>query len=317
MTDVESSLPFEETPLPRKHYVVVGDWMTDVVAKVDRPLRYGTDTHGRIRAMGGGSAANTACWLAANGQSVAYVGRVGDDVLGRAGTEHMRTAGVVPYVAVDPVLPSGTCIVIVGPDGERTMLPDPGANAGLEPADLPDALFVDGAHLHLSGYVLLVEGSRPAGLAALARARACGMTTSVDVASAGPLADTGGRQFLSWMGHVDLLFANEHEARVLVDLPEGSGPRAAAEALSSVSHHVVVKLGAEGALWLGPAVQGESQFAQVSAHIADVVDTTGAGDAFAAGFLPAHFAGADAVTALTAGTQLAAQCVALVGGRPN
>ncbi len=118
--------------------VVVGDVMQDVVARVDGPLAIGSDTPARIEWTGGGQAANTAAWFAAAEPSleVVLVGRVGDDPAGRAAAAGLRALGVDARLAVDESLSTGTCLVLVGPDGERTMLPDPGANVALAPGDL-------------------------------------------------------------------------------------------------------------------------------------------------------------------------------------
>ena len=116
------------------------------------------------------------------------VARVGEDAAGQAALAELREGGVELEIAIDAQRPTGTCVVIVEPGGERTMLPDRGANAALEPADLPIDEFTEGKHLHLSGYTLLDPGSRSAGLVALEHARAAGMSISVDPASAAPLA---------------------------------------------------------------------------------------------------------------------------------
>jgi ribokinase len=303
-------------------FVTVGQWMTDVVAELPGPLREGTDTPAHVVVMGGGAAANTAAWLAHDDHDTVFVGRIGDDLLGRAGRADLEAAGVRCALAVDPRRPSGTCIVLVGPDGERTMVPDAGANEALAPSDLDDELFRRGDHLHLSGYTLLVDGSRMAGLSALDRARLRGMTTSVDVASVGPLADAGAARFLSWIAGADVLLANEQEAALLAGLPE---PRAdaddaaalaaaalAAATLCSSVGTAVVKLGARGSYLQGP--DGSTAYAE--AVPVDVVDTTGAGDAFAAGFLPAWRAGAGAQLALERGNAAAARVVARLGARP-
>jgi sugar/nucleoside kinase (ribokinase family) len=303
-------------------YVVVGQWMTDVVAALPGPLREGTDTAAHVQVLGGGAAANTAAWLAYDGHPTTLVARVGDDLLGRAGRSELEGLGVRCALAVDPVRPSGTCIVLVGPDGERTMVPDAGANAGLRPGDLDDDLFRAGSHLHLSGYTLLVDGSRMAGLSALDRARLRGMTTSVDVASVGPLVDTGAARFLSWVTGVDVLLANGSEAALLAGLP---APRAtdddatalaaadlAARSLGSMASTVVVKLGPLGAV---ARDAGGAEAAALAVPV-DVVDTTGAGDAFAAGFLPAWVDGAGLQRALERGNRSAARVVSRVGARP-
>ena len=303
-------------------FVVVGQWMTDVVAALPGPLREGTDTAAHVAVMGGGAAANTAAWLAHDGRPTTLVARIGDDMLGRAGRAELEAGGVRCALAVDPLRPSGTCIVLVGPDGERTMVPDAGANEGLRPGDLPDDVFQRGRHLHLSGYTLLVDGSRMAGLAALDHARLRGMTTSVDVASVGRLADAGAARFLSWVTGVDVLLANESEAALLAGLPQPrhdgdlDTARAAADAgaavLTATAGTAVVKLGPHGSL----ARSSEGATAWADAEAVDVVDTTGAGDAFAAGFLPAWAAGEGLVTARERGNGAGAHVVARVGARP-
>lgn len=302
-------------------FVAVGDWMSDVVAALPGPLRQGTDTPADVRVLGGGAAANVAAWLGHDGHATTFVGRIGDDLLGRAGRAELESCGVTCAVAVDPRRPSGTCIVLVTPDGERTMVPSGGANQGLTPQDVDDALFQPGTHVYLSGYTLLGDGSRMAGLSVLDRARLRGLTTSVDVASAGPIADAGPARFLSWVSGVDVLLANESEAALLAGLPEPDQSHAATAlesayvagaTLARSVGTVVVKLGPLGAV----LVKADGTTAHAEAVPVDVVDTTGAGDAFAAGFLPAWTAGADPRSCLEAGTRSAVRVVARVGARP-
>jgi ribokinase len=260
--------------------VVLGDLMVDVVARVDRPLARGSDTPARVSVLGGGSGANTAAWAAALGTSVTLACRVGDDERGRAAVAELRAGGVDVRAVVDRERPTGTCVVLVEPDGERTMLPDPGANDG--PYELPADLR---GHLHVIGYPLLRAGSRDSALTAIERARAAGMTVSVDPSS-WALIRPGA------IPAADILLANEEEAAVLGAAPAGD---------------VVVKLGRGGARW------GE---VQVPAEPVGVVDTTGAGDAFAAGLLAAWLRGAGRREALQAGCRAAARAVTQVGGRP-
>jgi sugar/nucleoside kinase (ribokinase family) len=289
----------------------MGDLMVDVMALMTGPLVPDSDSPGQITIRGGGSAANTACWLAAEGHEAVFIGAVGMDSAGRAAIDDLRAAGVRPAVALDAERATGTVIVLVDVLGERTMVPDSGANSALRPADLPDAEFSAGRHLHLSGYTLLNPQSRPAGIAALELARGRGMTTSVDVASAGPLAEVGPDNFLDWIGNPFMLFANRDEAAVLTGIDD---PAESTRALTELCDQVVVKLGADGvvrhdalfdrSIWV-PAVSG-----------VEVVDTTGAGDAFAAGYLRAWMLDADPEDALSAGCRLAARVIAKVGGRP-
>jgi sugar/nucleoside kinase (ribokinase family) len=254
--------------------VVLGDLMVDVVARVEDKLALGSDTAAQISVQGGGSAANVAAWAAHLGTPVSLVCRVGRDDRGRAAVDELE--GVDVRVTVDYDRPTGTCIVLVGPGGERTMLPDPGAN------DAPLGEIPLGEHLHVVGYALLRDGPRASALAAIERARTAGMSVSVDPSSWALLRPGA-------IPEVDLLLPNEQEA----GLVEGE---------------MVVKLGARGARW------GEIE---VPAEPVEVVDTTGAGDAFAAGFLSARLSGAGPREALEAGCHVAARAVAQVGARPQ
>lgn len=280
--------------------LVVGDLLVDVVAVVDGPLRTGSDTAATIRTTGGGSAANTAAWLARAGAPAALLAATGDDDAGARARAELAAGGVALVGPTVAGAATGTCVVIVDPTGERTMLPDRAANDRLAPAHVGPALAA-ASRVHLSAYTLLAPGSRPAGRAVLAGARAGGLPVSVDVASTGPLADLGAAAFLDLLGPVDLLFANAEELDAL-------GGEAAALAVAGA---VVVKRGARGATWTDGRTRVE-----VGAVAAEVVDTTGAGDAFAAGVLAALLAGGDAPAALAAGAALAAEAVAVVGARP-
>ena len=188
------------------------------------------------------------------------------------------------------------------------MLPDAGANATLDAADLPQRAFRPGGHLHLSGYTLLNPGSRDAGLAALSMAAAADMTVSVDPSSAALLAELGAARFLSMTRGVDLLLANRDEAAVLAGT---SDPHLAAQQLGDTYREVVVKLGRDGAQWQQGFIA-----ASAPAERVDVVDTTGAGDSFAAGFLASWLLHPEPETALAAGNRLAARAVGRVGARP-
>jgi sugar/nucleoside kinase (ribokinase family) len=289
--------------------VVVGDVMVDVLAAMSGPLARGSDTPSRVTTAGGGSAANVAVWLAAQGVPTSYVGRVGDDALGRESVAGLTDRGVTAWVSTEPDLTTGTCIVLVEPGGERSMLPDAGANATLTAADLPQRAFRPGGHLHLSGYTLLNPGSRDAGMAALSMAAAADMTVSVDPSSAAPLAELGAARFLSMTRGVDLLLANRDEAAVLAGT---SDPHLAAQQLGDTYREVVVKLGPDGAMWQ----QGFIGASAPAERGVEVVDTTGAGDAFAAGFLASWLLHPEPETALAAGCRLAARAVSKVGARP-
>jgi ribokinase len=286
--------------------VVLGDVMVDVVARLGSPIARGSDAPAQISLGGGGSAANVAAWLAAAGVSPTLVGRVGDDARGREARAALTAGGVDAQLATDPRLPTGTCVVIVEPEGERTMLPDAGANDALAPADIPERLLARGGHLHVAGYALLREGSRPAASAAIALARDHGMTVSVDPSSAALLSPA----FLGRASGAGLLLPNAEEARALTGQDD---PELAARRLSEDFAEVVLKLGEEGALW----TDGRSVRRCPAEPVRGVTDTTGAGDAFDAGLIAARARGAEPAEALVAACELAARAVTTPGARPR
>ncbi|HZY76181.1 MAG TPA: carbohydrate kinase family protein [Jatrophihabitantaceae bacterium] len=288
----------------------LGDLMVDVLARLSSPLAVGTDTPAPIAVLGGGSAANTAAWLAAVGVPATFVGRAGDDAFGRAQRDALLAHGLDLALSVDPSLPTGTCIVLVDVDGERTMVPDAGANAALAPADVPVASFTPGDHLHVSGYALF-GGAREAALHAMSAARSVGLSISVGAASSGPLLSIGADAFLDWVGTDVLLFANRDEAAVLADAELDVPAADLAAALAAHVGRALVTCGADGAVYCDGS---DPLF--VPAEAVDVVDSTGAGDTFAAGVLAAFADGAAAEPALEYAHALAAAACTLTGARP-
>jgi len=285
--------------------VVLGDVMVDVVVRLSGPLAQASDAPAEIRFRGGGSAANTAAWLAAAGAEVTLVGRVGDDERGRGAVDELRAAGVDTRVPLDPDRPTGTCLLLIDPDGERTMAPDAGANDALAAVDVPDDLLAEAAHLHVAGYALLREGSRAAARAAIDGAARAGIGVSVDPSSSA-LLDAG---FLELAEGAGLLLPNASEAHALSG---DSDPEAAGRALAQRFAEVVVTLGPGGALW----TDGEEVLRAAAVEAGQVEDSTGAGDAFAAGFLTVRVGGGSTAEALAAGCRLAARAVKQAGARP-
>jgi sugar/nucleoside kinase (ribokinase family) len=233
------------------------------------------------------------------------VARVGDDDAGRQATAELTAAGVRCAFTVDPV--AGTCcvVVLVDPDGQRDMLSDRGASAALRPTDLGRETLDGAAHLHLSGYVLRHSSSRPAGLAALAAARAAGLSTSVDPQTTGGLDDP--REFLRWVAGVDLLLPNADE---LESLTSSTEPASAVGLLDRVGA-VVVTSGAAGASWVDRDGVRDQPAADVRC-----VDSTGAGDAFDAGLLASWVVERDPRAALRAGVAAGSAAVTQLGARP-
>jgi sugar/nucleoside kinase (ribokinase family) len=291
--------------------VVVGDLMTDTVAHAAVALARGSDTPATVTMHGGGSGANIAAWLAADGAEVAFVGRRGADIAGRNRDMELMGYGVDARLVMDPERPTGTCVVMVTHKGDHTMLSDPGANAALSPDDLPKDLFLPGSHLHVSGYTLLNQGSRPAVLAAMSHADRAGMTISVDGASSAPLGRVGAEPFLQLTNGATLLFVDPDQGKVLTGRDD---PSQAARVLNAWYPLVVMRLGIDGAIMYAG---GRPDPIRVSAPpLERVVDGTGAGDAFIAGFLPSWLDKKPAGEALSSGCRLAASALGLVGARP-
>ncbi|MGP4023684.1 carbohydrate kinase family protein [Actinomadura sp. 3N407] len=294
--------------------VVVGDLMTDTVARAAYPLAKGSDTPAAVTIHGGGSGANVAAWLAVEGIDVAFVGRRGSDIAGRNRDMELMGYGVDARLVMDGDRPTGTCVVMVTHKGDRTMLSDPGANGALLPEDIERCkdLFSQGTHLHLSGYALINEGSRKAAIHTLDLARKAQMSVSVDGGSSSPIKRMGAEPFLEWTQGARLLIVNAKEAEILTgrDTPEQ-----AAKVLTAWYPQVVIKSGADGALWY---TNGRPEPVTVAAEpVEKIADGTGAGDAFVAGFLPPWLDGKQPADALTAGCRLAARAMQHLGARPT
>jgi ribokinase len=290
--------------------VVVGDLVTDILVAPAGPLAVGSDTPATITVRGGGQAANTAAWLAYGGSAVTLVAAVGDDAPGRERVAELTAAGVDCAVRAHSGAATGSIIVLTS-STERTMITDRGAALLLDPSSVTAAVEAapEAVHLHLSGYPLLHEQSRVAGLAALRAARERGLTTSVDAASAAPLRLLGAQAFLDLVRGTDLLLVNSAEAEVLAG---SRSPVEQSAALARTARNAVVKLGQDGAVWHGR--DGAARWSPAAA--VPMTDPTGAGDAFAAGLIAAWTTGARPAEALAAGAALGAAAVTALGARP-
>ncbi len=288
--------------------LVVGDVIDDILVRPEGALRRGTDRRAEIRRQPGGSAANQACWIAALGGRVRLAARVGAADLTRQ-QAIFAAAGVEAVLSGDAERPTGTIVVLVGPDGERSFLTDRGANAALNAADLPDRL-LDGVRLlHLSGYAFFETEARAAVHRLAARARALGIPISVDPGSAGFLSEVGPAAFLDWSEGAAFCFPNADEAELLT----GGAPSECQGGILAASYEVVViKRGAAGA----ELVTRDGTCHRVAPAPVVTVDATGAGDAFLAGFLCARLAGAPLDACLARAAAAGASAVGILGGRP-
>ncbi|GAA1915670.1 carbohydrate kinase family protein [Streptantibioticus ferralitis] len=288
--------------------LVIGEVVTDIVARHTGPLAPDTDTPARIAVRPGGAGANAAAWAAHCGADVALLARVGADDAAWHRTA-LLADGVRPRLRTDHRLPTAVVIALVDTAAERTLVTDSGAAVHLGPDDWDDQLLDGVGHLHLSGYLLFTATGRRLAALAMSRARERGATVSVDPASTGFMTRTGVTVLRDATRGADLLLPNAAEAQLLTGNPE---PADAARKLSEDHRTVVVTLGAQGALVArrgAPAVR-------IPAVPSDAVDTTGAGDAFTGGFLAALLRGAEPAEAAAAGCRTGAQAVATVGARP-
>jgi sugar/nucleoside kinase (ribokinase family) len=322
--------------VPPRKTLLVGDVINDILVETAAPIVAGQDNPAAIRARAGGSAANQAAWLGWMGADVTFAGRVGAADVEFHQAELARF-GVLAHLAADAAAATGSIVVLVAADGERTMITDRGANLRLTAADVPAALLDDIALLHLTGYTFFEPGPREVALGLIARARRRGVPYTVDSGSAAFLARLEPGAFLRWTSGAAACFANRDEAAVLAGTAQVGDAAEAAVFLARHYGAVVVKLGADGAL-LATAGADPEHFA---AHPATVRDTTGAGDAFCAGFLAAWLSGGDCpgggnsrpgdvlmaagdhaargglATAVQAGMRAAAVAVSVLGGRPD
>ncbi|MFI5227143.1 MAG: carbohydrate kinase family protein [Candidatus Limnocylindrales bacterium] len=268
--------------------IVVGDLTLDVVLLPARALETATDVPGRVMLRQGGSAATTARWLARIGARSTLVTAVGRDPVGRALVARVRRDRVSVRAVRAAGLPSGRIGVLVTPDGERSFVADRGASDLLTPGDLREGWFTAAAGVHLPAYSLLGEPLGLAGRRAVELGRAAGARISVDLASSGPLLAGGRAEALALIASIrpDLLFATESESAALLGRLDPGG-------LLDLAPIAIVKRGARGATILVRSPEAETSASgsplrlEVATRPVVATDTTGAGDAFDAGFLVA------------------------------
>ena len=262
----------------------LGDLLLDVVVRLEGPIAEDTDTYGRTKVGAGGQAANVAAWVAALGGEARFIGKRARDPAGSL------VAGEMARRAVDIVGPlvesgTGTVVSIATPDGKRTMLSDRGVAVELGATEVDEGWFADCERLHLPVYSLVTTPIRGAAMSAAALAP----RVSLDLSSTAAVEAAGVDSVRATVAELrpDVVFANEEEAALVGELGVPT---------------FVVKRGSRGC-----AVRTGGSEQEYPAEPAGVVDSTGAGDAFAAGFL---LGGPE--LALSA----AARCVSTMGAMP-
>ncbi len=290
--------------------LIVGDVLTDTVVQLHAPLRPGGDAASTISDSPGGQGANVARWMVAAGATdVRLVAAVSThDPVDHAGL--LAAAGITPlFASIDA--PVARIVVIVEPHGvERSFLTQRGAGAML------NASFIDRVDLtgvqwcHVSGYLFASEEGRQCYARLHSRCSEKRIPISVDPASTSELLSIGPKQFLELVGRVNLLTPNDAEALVLTGSRE---PGSAARQLLQHADAVVVTCGADGVT----ATSTDTGPIRLAAEPTPVIDPTGAGDAFAAGFITSMISGHSFAAALQSGVALAAKAVSAVGAAPN
>ncbi len=269
---------------------------------------------GNARETSGGSAANSMAGIAAMGGRAAFIGQITNDQLGDIFRHDMQALGVrfdTPALTDKHAPPTGRCLILVTPDAQRTMNTSPGASHLLSPAALDEGLIASAAILYLEGYLFGPELPRAAMMRAIDIAHGAGREIAFTLSES--VCIPGRREAFTQMidrGSIDLLFANEHEALQL------TGAAGLGEALAMLSAKVptlVITRGAEGAL----ALQDGEGVEVPATPVANVVDTTGAGDLFAAGFLVARARGHALSRCLETGAVSAAEIISHFGARPE
>jgi sugar/nucleoside kinase (ribokinase family) len=289
-------------------FLCIGDAALDVIVKMQTELHVGSDTSSQISMHGGGAAANTATWLANLGHSVYFSCRLGNDAAGRAIAAEFDQWGIEYRKEFLTNEKTGVVVVLVNNAGERTMFPDSGANSGIDEKNLPPLVGFDAAFL--SGYSLFNPLSTSGVLRMISMIKAANIPLIFDPASVGTMTSFGRERVLEMLSVMDIAIMNDDEARFIAGKSELND---ALESLTSLVPMVVIKTGSSGAI---AQLRGDTLLESKTEAIA-AIDTTGAGDAFAAGFIPRWLESHDPLESMKAGNEVARRCVAIIGARPS
>lgn len=252
----------------------------------------------------GGSAGNTVLAAANLGLRCSFVGKLGEDAAAGVYRDAFAAQGIDVSRFKQAALANASCLSLITPDGERTMRTNLAAAMTLAPQEITAADFADTAHVHIEGYLLF---NRDLAVQVLQTAHAAGCSISLDLASFEVVNAAGDILPQLLRDYVDIVFANEDEARAFTGL--GDDFEAMLAQLAELSAVAVVKLGKDGSL-----IRSKGQTHRIAAqHVAYPLDTTGAGDFWAAGFLYGYLNGQDMAACGSYGSRLGAEVVQVVG----
>jgi sugar/nucleoside kinase (ribokinase family) len=317
---------------PRLDVLAIGNAIVDVIAAADDDFlaREGLDKGsmrlidadeatrlydhmGPAREISGGSAGNTAAGVAMLGGRAGFVGQVADDQLGEVYAHDIRSVGVEFTTAARPAdeMPTARCLILVTPDAQRTMNTFLGAAQHLETRALDEEQVRSAAILYLEGYLWDPETPRAAMEHAIDVARAAGRKVAFTLSDSFCIArHRDGFNALIDSGRIDILFANEDE---ILGLTGAADFEAAVAAAAGRVPLLVVTRSEKGAL----AIHGAERAEVPAEPVDEVIDTTGAGDLFAAGFLTGHAQGRSLEHSLRMGAISAAEVISHYGARPE
>jgi ribokinase len=292
--------------------VAVGDLVWDVLAQPDTILLPGGDTTGRIALAPGGSAANVAAWVARLGAPAAFVGAVGTDAFGDLIVADLAREGVQGHITRTPDHDTGVIVVMIDKAGQRSMITNQGADFHLYPEHIPVAVIQQAAHVHITAWSLFSDPPRAAALHAAQIAKAAGATVSFDPASYQMIREMGRDTFDAIIAQlpIDIILPNRDEGMILTGERE---PLLIARALRKRFKDavVVLKLDKDGCVISAPDYEHHH-----TTHEVPVIDATGAGDSFNAGFLSSYLRDGDLAKAAQLANNLGSWVVSHFGARP-